>query len=210
MGGPDFAPAPGQAAAAKLPAAMLNNPLHGHMQPRVGPVRRGRDGGCPPQDARDEHQPMDSVRSRPAVPWVVAAFTAAALVGLGVNAASFFATHSGANLATTALLRTATLVSTLKDAETGIRGYLLTGNDAYLEPYNHAVATFDAQLSQARAALGDDAGWLGRLERIDKLSRETLSKVRDTLQAHSFQGSSDARAIADLSEGKALMDAIRS
>jgi two-component system sensor kinase FixL len=153
---------------------------------------------------------MDSVRSRPAVPWVVAAFTAAALVGLGVNAASFFATHSGANLATTALLRTATLVSTLKDAETGIRGYLLTGNDAYLEPYNHAVATFDAQLSQARAALGDDAGWLGRLERIDKLSRETLSKVRDTLQAHSFQGSTDARAIADLSEGKALMDAIRS
>ena len=32
------------------------------------------------------------------------------------------------------------VLSTVKDAETGQRGYLLTGKDSYLDPYNAAVA----------------------------------------------------------------------
>src|SRR4051812_13006235 len=128
---------------------------------------------------------MHSVRSQSVLPWVLAALMAAALLGLGLNAATFFATHSGASLATTALLRTEMLVSTLKDAETGMRGYLLTGNDTYLETYNHVLATFDTQMAEAKEALGNDVGWLRHLEQIDRLSRENLSKVRETLQAHS-------------------------
>lgn len=33
------------------------------------------------------------------------------------------------------------LLSEIKDAETGQRGYVLTGNDSYLAPYNSAVQT---------------------------------------------------------------------
>ncbi len=35
---------------------------------------------------------------------------------------------------------TATLLSDLKDAETGQRGFLLTGREEYLEPYQAAVS----------------------------------------------------------------------
>src|SRR6266404_8034542 len=37
------------------------------------------------------------------------------------------------------LTRLEAVLSTLKDAETGQRGYLLTGEPAYLEPYRDAV-----------------------------------------------------------------------
>ena len=38
-------------------------------------------------------------------------------------------------------------LSTLKDAETGQRGYLLTGERAYLEPYRDAVGRFPGQMT---------------------------------------------------------------
>ena len=38
------------------------------------------------------------------------------------------------------------LLSTAQDAETGQRGYLLTGTQAYLEPYNSAVAALAARM----------------------------------------------------------------
>ncbi len=38
-------------------------------------------------------------------------------------------------------------LSTLKDAETGQRGYLLTGEERYLEPYNSAIARINQQVA---------------------------------------------------------------
>ena len=35
------------------------------------------------------------------------------------------------------------LLASLIDAETGERGYIITGNESYLEPYNRGVATTD-------------------------------------------------------------------
>src|SRR5262245_58524402 len=43
----------------------------------------------------------------------------------------------------------------MTDAETGQRGYLLTGNDTYLEPYHTAQARIALELNQLSA--GDDA-----------------------------------------------------
>lgn len=41
-------------------------------------------------------------------------------------------------------------LSSLKDAETGQRGYLLTGDPAYLDPYRDAVSRFPRQLAEVR------------------------------------------------------------
>lgn len=46
---------------------------------------------------------------------------------------------------------TENLLSTMKDAETGQRGFLLTGDDQYLAPYNVAVTAAPKELSQLRA-----------------------------------------------------------
>ena len=42
------------------------------------------------------------------------------------------------------------LLSTLKDAETGQRGYLLTGDEIFLEPYLHAKSNIAADLNTLR------------------------------------------------------------
>src|ERR1700748_1638785 len=39
-----------------------------------------------------------------------------------------------------------TLLSMMQDAETGQRGYLLTGNEKYLQPYEEALSKVDSEL----------------------------------------------------------------
>src|ERR1700722_10460707 len=46
--------------------------------------------------------------------------------------------------------------STLKDAETGQRGYLLTGRDPYMEPFESAKKTLPLELASGRSLLADD------------------------------------------------------
>src|ERR1700722_5510354 len=48
------------------------------------------------------------------------------------------------------------LTSALKDAETGQRGYLLTGNDTYLEPYRRANASVHNVTKQLRDLTADN------------------------------------------------------
>src|SRR5690349_8487234 len=50
----------------------------------------------------------------------------------------------------------ADLMGVLQDAETGQRGYLLTGQDSYLEPYAKAVADFEPRLAELREAVMRD------------------------------------------------------
>ncbi|MET0294975.1 MAG: CHASE3 domain-containing protein, partial [Phenylobacterium sp.] len=50
------------------------------------------------------------------------------------NSRQVFHTH-------TVIVALGELLSTVQDAETGQRGYILTGDDRYLEPYETAVAS---------------------------------------------------------------------
>ena len=54
--------------------------------------------------------------------------------------------------------RIASIISHLQDAETGQRGYLLTGSESYLEPYRNGVAAVQDDLTVLqRLASGDSA-----------------------------------------------------
>lgn len=50
----------------------------------------------------------------------------------------------------------ADLLSELKDAETGQRGYLLTGDDSYLEPYKTALGSIQTTLANLRKLTADN------------------------------------------------------
>ncbi|MCV9937426.1 CHASE3 domain-containing protein [Boseaceae bacterium BT-24-1] len=66
---------------------------------------------------------------------------------------------------------TADLLSLVQDAETGQRGYLLTNDESYLEPYSAAVAKIPAQRERLRQAaeklreVNDDVA--GLTDRLD-------------------------------------------
>src|SRR5262245_459957 len=48
------------------------------------------------------------------------------------------------------------IASELKDAESGERAYLITGDDQYLEPYDEAIQTIDRDLRDLRVLTADN------------------------------------------------------
>jgi len=55
------------------------------------------------------------------------------------------------------------LFSTVKDAETGQRGYLITGEETYLRPYTEALARYRAELEQVARLTADNSKQQGRV-----------------------------------------------
>ncbi len=58
------------------------------------------------------------------------------------SAGSWQAAHQNAKLGRIILADNQSLLSAIKDAETGQRGFLITGRDAYLDPYHRSLATY--------------------------------------------------------------------
>ncbi len=100
-------------------------------------------------------------------------------------------------------------LSSLKDAETGQRGYLLTGDDKYLTPYSDAVARLHSDLAHlaATAESGDLSGQ--DVTMVARLSAQKLSELRQTVALRRTQGLPPALAIVQTDFGKRVMDAIR-
>jgi PAS domain S-box-containing protein len=103
-------------------------------------------------------------------------------------------------------------LSVMKDAETGQRGYLLTGDETYLVPYERALAEIKTDLqhlqriaekSNGEALAPDDAAGLTRL--ID----EKLDELRRTIALRRTHGLDAALAVVNTDRGKHLMDVIR-
>ena len=105
---------------------------------------------------------------------------------------------------------TDTLLSQLTDAETAQRGYILTGKDTYLEPYNRAIAAIPgviAQLQSSSATRPEQAKLVADLQPIVTAKLNELAK---TIQLRQSQGEPAAVAVVDKGRGKALMDDLRS
>ncbi len=99
--------------------------------------------------------------------------------------------------------------STLKDAETGQRGYLLTNDKTYLQPYREALATIDKDLRHIdeEVAAGElDGGVAGQ---IKQLAGEKLAELKTTIDTHDAQGLEASLAIVRDGAGKQTMDKFR-
>ena len=62
------------------------------------------------------------------------------------------------------------LMIDLVNLETGQRGYLITGDDNYLEPYRAAIERLSAEFDDLRRLIADDVEQLASLDRIAALS----------------------------------------
>ena len=101
------------------------------------------------------------------------------------------------------------LGSLMTEAESGQRGYLLTGDPAYLTPYRDAVLN----LPKRRAALqaseqAQTTPWL-RSEALDPLIEAKMAELRDSVNTAREQGLEAARRLVLTSQGRILMDDIR-
>ncbi|KJV32489.1 response regulator [Luteibacter yeojuensis] len=101
------------------------------------------------------------------------------------------------------------ILSSIQDAETGQRGYLLTGSDGYLEPYRTALAVIPARVEAIRAALRSDAGQQARLNELGARVTDKLDELRETIELRRTKGFDAALAVVASDRGKAAMDDIR-
>ena len=101
------------------------------------------------------------------------------------------------------------LLSTIKDAETGQRGFLLTGDPRYLEPYNGALRTVASQLDDVSRLTSDNPRQQTRIGPIRQHIDAKLAELRQTIELQRSQGPAAALAAVRSDRGKTEMDAIR-
>jgi CheY-like chemotaxis protein/signal transduction histidine kinase/CHASE3 domain sensor protein len=101
------------------------------------------------------------------------------------------------------------LLSSVQDAETGQRGFLLTNNDKYLEPYNFAVAAISTKLDEIAQLTSDNAAQKPRIAALRLHIGSKLAELRQTIDLRRTQGLEAALAVVSSDRGKAEMDAIR-
>jgi signal transduction histidine kinase/CheY-like chemotaxis protein/CHASE3 domain sensor protein len=101
------------------------------------------------------------------------------------------------------------VLSTVKDAETGQRGYLLTGKDSYLDPYNAAVEEIGPRLERLQRLTIDNPTQQDRLGSLKQHIGAKLAELKQTIDLHQNQGQDAALAVVQSDRGKQDMDAIR-
>ena len=102
-----------------------------------------------------------------------------------------------------------TVSANLTDAETGQRGYLLTGEDTYLEPYNRARAQLTRSIATLRDLVRDNALTLASADHIAILSEEKFNELSATIDLRRAGKTDEALALVRTDHGKNLMDQIR-
>ena len=100
------------------------------------------------------------------------------------------------------------LMSTLQDAETGQRGYLITGEERYLQPYQNATQTIGKTLEELKG-LVKAAARQDRLAQLTPLVSDRLAELRNSVELRRNKGFEAARGVMLTDKGKKTMDEIR-
>src|SRR5262249_39277907 len=74
------------------------------------------------------------------------------------------------------------LLGLLVDAETGLRGFIITRNPAFLEPYDHAAAEIPGSAQRLRALVQDDPQQAERARKLQELTNARLSLMASNLE----------------------------
>ena len=96
-------------------------------------------------------------------------------------------------------------LAVLQDAETGVRGYVITGDTTYLDPYHTALAEADARFAELDRALGA-MGHANGMPELRGRAREVMEKLGSILAARQAGGFYSAREVVRAGGAKASME----
>jgi two-component sensor histidine kinase len=135
---------------------------------------------------------------------VIAAVLLAAWVNFRGTESARLATHS-VNVRANA----ERVLGQVRDAETGQRGYLLTGDRKFLEPYEAALTAAPIEIASLARLVADNPEQTRRVEEIKRVVAEKMIELRGSIDA--FDRSERAAALATVAQGggKAAMDRVR-
>ncbi|HEX6277729.1 MAG TPA: CHASE3 domain-containing protein [Polyangiaceae bacterium] len=103
----------------------------------------------------------------------------------------------------------AQLLASVVDAETGSRGYVITGQEAFLDPYRAAVAETDRVYRELKRLTADNPEQQRRLDAVRPVMDAKLEHARQTLELRRTQGAEGAFRLIAEGGGKRLMEELR-
>jgi methyl-accepting chemotaxis protein len=103
----------------------------------------------------------------------------------------------------------ADLLSSLKDAETGQRGFVLTGDDGFLEPHSRALPEIAKTISEVRTLTADNDVQQRRLSTLQPLIEAKLAELKRTIDLRRAGGLETTVKVIAAGDGKGLMDQVR-
>ena len=101
------------------------------------------------------------------------------------------------------------VLSLMKDAETGQRGFVLTGEDSYLEPYQGAVGGVSRVIDDLRTLTADNPHQQKRLDEAKPLIDAKLAELKRTIDLRREQGFDASLKVVLSGQGKKVMDDLR-
>ncbi len=102
-----------------------------------------------------------------------------------------------------------TTLSLMQDVETGSRGYVISGEESYLEPFNNAVRLVPQEIQHLRQLTADNPEQQRRLDALEPLISLRVRTAEANIVARTTRGPSAAEQTLSEGPGKRSMDAIR-
>ncbi|MEH1824516.1 MAG: response regulator [Nostoc sp.] len=97
----------------------------------------------------------------------------------------------------------------LTNAETGQRGYIITGEQRYLEPYNSAIQVINQKVREIQRLTVDNPNQQNRLDILQPLLTERMAVMKNVIELRQTQGLEASQKAILTDQGKQLMDNIQ-
>jgi len=148
-------------------------------------------------------------------PTVLLGFVAAILIVCCITAITYLALRERDETATRVqqtlrlLQELQDVMALVKDAETGQRGFLLTGDELYAQPFTSAQNALPSMLASLRSLVANDAMRLRQLDALESLIGQKMDELGQTVLQRRNGEINVANAMVRTDRGKELMDRIR-
>jgi diguanylate cyclase (GGDEF)-like protein len=101
------------------------------------------------------------------------------------------------------------VLSDLKDAETSQRGYVLTGRERYLKPFQLGTQALPGQIARLRRESADDPRFRQDVDKLSWIATAKLAELQEVIDARRAGDAAAAFRIIDTDRGEALMEDAR-
>lgn len=107
------------------------------------------------------------------------------------------------------LLTLEKVLSLLQDSETGQRGYLITGERRYLEPYEAAQGKIPGEIAHLKELTADNSGQQARIQNLVNQVQIKLDFIKEVIEVRNAKGFEPSQKLVATDRGKQAMDTIR-
>lgn len=109
----------------------------------------------------------------------------------------------------TVLEKLGNTIQALTDAETGQRGYVITADETYLEPYQNSIATIEQNVADIKSLTIDNQNQQRRIDLLEPYVKQRMASLKEGIDLQKTKGVEAARQWVMTGKGKKEMDDIR-